>query len=55
MQDICVDVTENEMMSIGRKEVHMDRYDKCGTGEGWGGVRGWSMATTISKIQNNLK
>ena len=42
-----MDVTENEIMAIGRKEVHMDEYDHCGKGEG-GGVRGRSIATTIA-------
>ena len=34
-----MDVTENEIMAIGRKEVHMDVYDNCGKGEGgWKGA-----------------
>ena len=27
-------VTENEIMAIGRKEMHMDVYDNCGKEEG---------------------
>ena len=43
-------VTENEMMAVRRKEVHMDVYDNCGKGEGGLGGRGWSMATAIGLL-----